>query len=141
MNVVKYVGLAHKRRISAQDWKDAGFEAETVEWSWLNGFSVPVEQFTQEQLEEVIEPDSGFVIVGGDENEVKPRRLPQRMTGQQAADSPRIDMMRAVGAPGTDRGSAAESEASTIPSGSGPTPGGGSAKPSRGTRGTGSGSD
>lgn len=141
MRVVKYVGLAHTRRISVADWREAGLEGESVEWSFKNGFTVPADKFTDDQIEQIIEPDPGFVIIGGDDSEVKPRRLAQRMTGQQAADSPRIDMMRAVGASGTDHGSTDRSEASTAVSGSGPTPGGGSAKPTRGARGTGSGSD
>lgn len=141
MQVVKYIGTAHRRRISAQDWRDAGLEGETVEWSFENGFTIPAEQFTEEQMREIIEPDSGFAIIGGEDDEVRPRRLRQRMTGQQAHEAPRVDMMRAVGAPTGASVSTASSGASDEPSGSGPTPGGGGTKPSRATRGTGSGSD
>lgn len=141
MQIVKYIGTAHRRRITARDWQQAGVDGESVEWSWENGFTIPAEQFTEDQMREVIEPDSGFAIVEGEEDDVKPRRLSHRMTGQQFHESPRIDMMGAVGAPTGARVSTATSEASDGPSGSGPTPGGGGTKPQRATRGTGSGSD
>lgn len=141
MQVVKYIGTAHRRRITARDWQQAGLDGESVEWSFENGFTVPADQFTEDQMREVIEPDSGFAIVGGEDDDVKPRRLSQRMTGQQAHESPRIDMMRAVGARTGADVSGATSGASDEPSGSGPTPGGGGTKPQRATRGTGSGSD
>lgn len=141
MKVVKYIGTAHRRRINATDWRDAGLEGESIEWSWQNGFAVPAEQFTEDQLREVIEPDSGFVIEEGEESDVKPRRLEHRMTGQQFHQSPRVDVMGAVGAGTGSSGSTDASGASDGPSGSGPTPGGGGDKPSRATRGTGSGHD
>jgi len=56
---------------------------------------------------------------------VKPRRLPHEMTGQEAHEAPRIDMMGAVGARTGSSGSTASSGASDKPSGSGPVPGDG----------------
>lgn len=141
MQVVKYIGTAHRRRITARDWQQAGVEGESVEWSWENGFAIPADQFTDSQMREVIQADSGFAIEEGEEDDVKPRRLQHRMTGQQFHESPRVDMMGAVGAATGARVSTDGSEASNGPSGSGPTPGGGGTKPQRVTTGTGSGSD
>jgi len=141
MKIVKYIGTAHRRRITARDWQEAGLDGESVEWSWENGFAVSAEQFTDEQMREVIEPDSGFAIEEGEEDDVKPRRLQHQMTGEQFHGSPRIDMMGAVGARTGALVSTATSEASDGPSGSGPTPGGGGTKPSTATTGTGSGHD
>lgn len=141
MEVVKYIGTAHRRIITARDWQEAGLDGETFEWSFRNGFSVPVDQFTEDQLADAIRPDPTFVIIGGEDADVKPRALSQNMTGQQAAESPRIDMMGAVGTGNGSNGSSAASGSSEQPSGSGPTLGGGGTKPTKATRGTGSGSD
>lgn len=68
MKYVKYVGLAHIRRITADEWKRAGVsDMETVIWGPENGFMVPLENFSETVQRKFIEPDRGFLIVGQDE--------------------------------------------------------------------------
>lgn len=64
MRYVKYVGLAHQRILSATDWRQAGLPGETVVWNAGNGFSVPVDRFTEDQLRKAIDPDPSFIITG-----------------------------------------------------------------------------
>lgn len=90
---VKYIGLAHRRQISVADWRSVGInDAESVQWGPENGFSVPIERFTDAQLNKAIRKDSGFAIVGLDE---APDALPHDMTPAQA-DGPRVDMTGAM---------------------------------------------
>lgn len=62
MRHVKYVGLSHQRIISATDWRLAGLPGETVVWNAQNGFSVPLDRLTEDQIRKAIEPDPHFVI-------------------------------------------------------------------------------
>ena len=134
MQFIKYIGTAHRRIISADDFRRAGIpNQQTVEWSYANNFSVPIDSLSEEVLRKAIEPDPLFIVVGGEEHE--PRFLGQRMTPAQAA-GPRVDMMGAVNAKST---SAALSQPFT--SGSGATPGGGGSTPTTVTTGPGSGTD
>jgi hypothetical protein len=131
---VKYIGTAHRRIITAQDFRRAGFDHQTVEWSYLNNFAVPIDDFPGDLLDKVIKPDQFFIVVGGDEHSPS-NGTTQRLTPAQAA-GPRIDMMGAVGA---RSGSQAVSGASA--GGTGPTPGGGSSSPTTVITGTGSADD
>jgi len=64
--VVKYVGTADVRRISAADWRKADVEDQNqVEWSKDNKFTVPVADLSDNAMQ-IIEKDSGFVITDAD---------------------------------------------------------------------------
>jgi hypothetical protein len=96
MQFVKYIGLSHRRVITADDWQSVGISDQgSVEWSAINNFSVPVDRFSEEALRTAIEPDDAFVIVGGDQH--APRYVGRSMTPEEAASVP-VDMMGAVGA-------------------------------------------
>lgn len=100
MEYVRYIGTAHRRQITADDFRAAGHRDQgTVEWSYRNNFSVPVDQFSDKVLDEVIRPDASLVIVGG-EDHMAPRNLGTRQTPAQAAGEGRIDMNRAAHVPG-----------------------------------------
>lgn len=88
MRYVKYVGLAHRRIITADEWRGIGMDAQTTVWGPENGFSVPADQFTDNQMRRAIEADDNFVIVGRDD---EPEVLPGNVTGDQA-DAPRVSM-------------------------------------------------
>lgn len=68
MRYVKYVGLSHQRMITAHDWRSVGITAETVVWNAFNGFAVPADQFSDDQIRKAIDPDDGFVLTGDDED-------------------------------------------------------------------------
>lgn len=64
--VVKYIGTADIRRISAADWRNAGVDEQLqIEWHRGNKFTVPVDQFTDDAMQ-YLESDSGFAIVDAD---------------------------------------------------------------------------
>lgn len=131
---VKYIGLSQVRMITADQWRDAGLDGETVKWDFTNAFMVPADKFTDEQLRVAIHPDTSLVVVGTDE---EPRRLEHDMTPAQAA-TPRIRFNEIVKASrGTD-GAPDDSDAATDPSGPLPerSPGGDAPR----TRATGRGS-
>jgi hypothetical protein len=131
MNYVRYIGLSHARIITAQDWRSVGINGDTVVWSAQNGFAVATDVFTEEQIEKAIDPDPEFVITGNDE-EFKPSPQNRDMTPAQVVqitEAP-VDVVDMLNNP--DDGSTTDS---------GPNPGGGTAKPSRGTTGRGSGHD
>lgn len=62
MRHVKYVGLSHQRIITATDWRMVGLHGETVVWNAQNGFSVPLDRLTEDQIRKAIEPDASFII-------------------------------------------------------------------------------
>jgi hypothetical protein len=64
MRYIQYVGLSHQRMITAQDWQSVGIQGETVLWNAQNGFSVPLDRLTEEQIRKAIEPDAHFIITG-----------------------------------------------------------------------------
>jgi hypothetical protein len=79
---IKYTGPAHRRQITADEWKAAGFNnGETVVWDWNNGFSVPLDSLTPEQVKAVINPDNGFIVLGGEDHAPRPM---SHQTGEQA---------------------------------------------------------
>jgi len=79
---IKYTGPAHRRQITADEWKAAGFpNGSTVVWDWNNGFSVPADSLTPEQVKNVIDPDKEFIILGGEDH--APQQM-IKMTGEQA---------------------------------------------------------
>lgn len=96
MQFVRYVGLAHERVISADDWRRAGItDMETVVWTHHNGFTVPFDRFTDEAVRVAIEGDPSFIVVGGEPRDMmRGERTP--MTPQQLF-GPRVDMNAAAG--------------------------------------------
>lgn len=88
MQYVKYVGLAHVRRITADEWKRAGItDMETLFWGPENGFMVPLENFSETVVRKFIEPDSGFIIVGQDE---EPEAVDPSLTADMAHEGAKI---------------------------------------------------
>lgn len=68
MRYVKYVGLSHRRMITAADWRSIGLTGDTVVWEARNGFAVPADQFSDEQMRKAIEPDQDLILTGDDED-------------------------------------------------------------------------
>lgn len=119
MQVIKYIGLAHRRVISAEEWAAAGVTGMgTVEWSYMNNFSVPIDHFTDDALRVAIEPDNFFIVSGGDDPRELFRRRP-RITPQEA-DRPEVDMMaRVTPVVGSGASSGGPTGATTTGTGSG----------------------
>ncbi|MET0418700.1 MAG: hypothetical protein ABW022_22015 [Actinoplanes sp.] len=92
MRYVKYIGPSHRRGITADDWKTVGINGETVWWEGRNGFAVPLEQFTDEQIKKAIDPDPFLVVVGEDED---PKTFNRDLTPAEAV-SPTVDLNAAV---------------------------------------------
>lgn len=88
MKYVKYVGLAHMRRITADEWSRAGVrDMETMVWGPENGFMIPLENFSEDVQRQFIEPDRGFIIVGQDE---APRPVDPTLTADMAHEGAKI---------------------------------------------------
>jgi hypothetical protein len=68
MRYVKYIGPSHVRQITARDWAGVGIQADTVMWMPQNGFAVPLDSLTEDQIRKAIEPDPYLVITGEDED-------------------------------------------------------------------------
>lgn len=137
MQFIKYVGTAHVRMITADEFRLAGFpDMETKSWNFANNHAVPIDDFPGDVLEKVITPDPFLIVVGGKEHE--PRNLGYPMTPGQAA-GPRIDMTGAMRAETPSAGLSGRSEQGFT--GSGPTPGGGGSTPTTVTTGPGSTTD
>lgn len=131
MRYIKYIGLAHIRQITASDWRSVGIAGDTVVWSARNGFAVPLDSLTEDQIRKAIDPDPEFIISGDDEDFV-----PQ----PQNIDMTPAQLVQAVEEP-VDVLALANNGPDVSPSGSGPTPGGGGAAPTSVVTGPGSGSD
>lgn len=97
MRYVRYIGLAHHRQISASDWRQIGISADTVVWNAFNGFAVPLDQFTDDQLRKAIEPDNSLVITGEDEK-FEPVMDARRDMTPQELEAPRVDILDPNGA-------------------------------------------
>mgnify|MGYP000909752880 CR=1 FL=1 len=136
---VRYIGLAHARGITRADWRSVGLDGEDVWWDYTNGFSVPADRFTDEQMRKVITPDTSLLVVGMD---TEPQPLPHAMTPSQAA-MPRVNLNAAVGnetnAGVPDTATDAETASTDVSGASTGTPGG--TAPTRRTTGRGSGKD
>jgi hypothetical protein len=131
MRYVRYVGLSHRRMITAQDWRSVGINGDTVVWEASNGFAIPLDQLTEDQIRKAIEPDAGFVITGDDE-EFEPQPLRGDMTPAQAEQATQNPVDVLAMANGDDDVSTDDSGAAGVPGGDAPTTTG---------RGTGSGHD
>lgn len=111
MRYVKYIGLSHERMITAADWRSVGIAGDTVVWSAHNGFAVPLDSFSDSQLDRAIYPDPELIVTAEDED-FTPAPQNRTMTpGQvaQAAEGP-VDVLGMVG--GTAGDAPAISEAS-----------------------------
>lgn len=86
MRYVRYIGLAHIRQITARDWASVGIQADPVVWSAQNGFAVPLDQFTDNQVIKAFDPDPEFVVTGGDE-EFTPKPQATDMTPSALAQT------------------------------------------------------
>src|ERR1041385_2016698 len=69
MRYVKYIGPSHVRQITARDWQGIGIQADQVVWGPFNGFAVPLDSFTEDQLRKAIDNDPYLVITGEGEDE------------------------------------------------------------------------
>lgn len=111
---VRYIGLSHQRMITAQDWRSVGINGDTMLWNAQNGFALPLELFTDDQVRKAIEPDAGFVITG--EEDFTPSPMARDMVpaeAAQAAEAP-VDVVDTLNA-GVDA-SPARSGASSVAS-------------------------
>lgn len=120
MRYVRYIGLAHIRQITAQDWRSVGINGDTVVWSARNGFSVPLDSLTEDQVTKAIDPDPEFVITGADED-FTPQPQTTDMTPSQldqTVENP-VDVL-ALANDG-ENPSTAVSEGSEAPGGAAPT--------------------
>ena len=122
MRYVRYIGLAHQRQITAADWRTVGINADTVVWNAFNGFAVPLEMLTDEQIRKAIEPDQNFVITGEGEDqddEFKPDLTATHPMTPQQLEANGVDIL---GADERVQVSTTGSEASTAaPAGTGGT--------------------
>lgn len=132
MRYVKYVGLSHQRMITANDWRSVRIAADTTVWNAQNGFAVPLDRFTEDQIRKAIDPDPNFVITGDDEDftPVAENRdmVPAEHAQAVAAPVDVVDMANAGAVASTD-----DSGASGAPGGAAPstrTTGGGSTRTS-----------
>lgn len=115
MRYVRYIGLAHERQITADEWRRIGITADSVVWNSYNGFAVPLDQFSDDQIRKAIEQDNGFVITG--DEEFTPDLSARRPMTPQELESPRVDIL---GADGAENVSVPGSETSTAsPGGTG----------------------
>lgn len=91
---IKYIGLSHGRMITARDWLSVGINGETVVWNAQNGFAVPLDRLTEEQVRKAIDPDPAFVITGDDEDFTPTPQTRDMVPSEaaQAAENP-VDMV------------------------------------------------
>lgn len=119
---VRYVGPVHRRVITESDWKGARLQGTTVVWEASNGFAVPLDQFTDEQIKKAIEKDSNFTITGEDED-FEPQPAPYDMTPRehrQSIENP-VDVPAIL--EGVATGSVDLSEVPSVPASSAPNGG------------------
>lgn len=86
MRYVKYIGPSHRRMITAEDWRTVGVTADTVVWSAFNGFAVPLDQFSDDQVRKAIHPDSFLIITGEDEEDGDEEFTPTIQTHDMTPD-------------------------------------------------------
>lgn len=90
MRYVKYVGPSHQRMILASDWAGVGIQAPTVAWNAMNGFAIPLDIFTEDQIRKAIDNDP-MLIITADNEDFTPVYEKRDMTPQEHA-SGRVDM-------------------------------------------------
>lgn len=62
-NYVRYVGAATRRVLTAEDWERVGIEGKPATWHMGNGLMLPVSQFSQEQIDYLVNVDGRFQVV------------------------------------------------------------------------------
>lgn len=97
MRYVRYIGPAHVREISARDWRSVGIDAASVYWGGFNGWAVPLDQFTEDQIRKAIEPDDKFVVTGDEDEAFDPEttRTENPLTTAENAEGKRVDVLDA----------------------------------------------
>ena len=131
MRYVKYIGPSHIRQITTADWRSVGITGDPVVWSAQNGFAVPLDVFTDDQVLKAIDDDPYLVITGGDED-FTPTPQQRDMTPAQvvqATENP-VDVVGML--EGHDNVSTDNSEASEMAPGGGAAPSGSTGKGSSG---------
>jgi hypothetical protein len=134
MRYVKYIGLAHQRMITPGDWRTVGVNGETAVWNAQNGFSVPLDRFSEDQIRKAIEPDANFIITD-DTPTPQPRDMVPAEAAQAAqADGPAVPVDEDPATPSVDDSEAlpddgADRSTPANTSGGGPAP-----APSKGRR-------
>lgn len=97
---VQYVGKAHRRVITSDAWRSIRLRGEDAVWDAQNGFAVPLDRFTDEQIKQAIEPDPDLVITDED---FKPTFSPADMTPwelKQSIENP-VDVVALLNATDT----------------------------------------
>ena len=136
MRYVKYIGLSHQRMITAHDWRGVGITADTVMWSAHNGFAVPLDHFSDDQIRKAIDTDDSFIITKDDEDFTPVPQTRDMVPAEhaQTVENPVdvVTMANGGAEPSTD-----DSGASGAPGGDAPTTtstGGGSSRTSKTAR-------
>lgn len=97
MRYVRYVGLAHSRQITADDWRRVGINAGTIEWNAFNGFAVPFDQFTDQMIRKAVERDPHLIVTGEGEDQeqefVPDVTSANRPMTPQEFEAPRVDIL------------------------------------------------
>jgi hypothetical protein len=131
MRYVKYIGPAHIRQITAADWRSVGITGDQVVWSAQNGFAVPLDVFTDDQITKAIDDDPYLVVTGGDED-FTPTPQVRDMTPAQVVLVTENRVVVVGMLEGADKPSADDSEACEMPRGGGAAPTGSTGKGSSG---------
>lgn len=96
MRYVRYIGPAHVREISARDWRSIGIDAPSVQWGGFNGWAVPLDTLTEDQIRKGIEHDPQFVITGdGADFDPETVRTDNPLTTAENAEGNRVDVLDA----------------------------------------------
>src|SRR4051812_17532067 len=115
MRYVKYIGPSHARVITANDWRGVGIGADTVVWSAHNGFAVPLDSPTEDQIRKAINDDPELIITGDDED-FTPKPQTRDMTPAQLVQNTETPVDVVATLNGDADASPARSEASGAPS-------------------------
>lgn len=83
---VRYVGPAHRRVISSADWRSVRVNADQIVWEAQNGFALPVDMFTEDQIKRAIEVDEHLVITEEGDG-FEPTYRPYDMTPRELRES------------------------------------------------------
>lgn len=120
MRYVRYIGLSHRRMITSGDWRSVGITGDTVVWEAANGFALPLDAFTDDQIRKAIDPDDNLVITGDDED-FTPEPVRGDMTPAQALQTTQEPVDVLAVANGDDDVSRTDSGAAGAPGGDAPT--------------------
>lgn len=126
MRYVRYIGPAHVREISARDWRSVGIDAPSVLWGGFNGWAVPLDSFTEDQIRKAIENDPMLVITGEDEEfDPQTTMTDNPLTTAENAENPPVDVIDTMNDPDASTDESAGSPDRSTPrdtTGGGPAP-------------------